>query len=84
MLNLLQILILNLAIIFNENNLDLVRVANHSDLKGGLVTSTVQAENEGRNQFSTGTLSYSHIDNQANHKGSAVGDYKGGERSESG
>lgn len=83
MLNLLQILILNLAIIFNENNLDFVRVAKHSDLKGGLVTSTAQAENEGKNQFSTGTLSYSHIDNQANHKGSAVGvsaagDYKGG------
>ncbi|WP_171023765.1 hemagglutinin repeat-containing protein [Mannheimia varigena] len=60
-----------------------INIANHSALKGGLATSTVQAENEGRNQFSTGTLSYSHIDNQANHKGSAVGvsaagDYKGG------
>ncbi|QTM00724.1 hemagglutinin repeat-containing protein [Mannheimia sp. ZY171111] len=60
-----------------------IHIANHSDLKGGLVTSTAQAENEGRNQFSTGTLSYSHIENHADYKGSAVGvsaagDYKGG------
>ncbi|QTM00733.1 hypothetical protein GM698_03480 [Mannheimia sp. ZY171111] len=60
-----------------------IDIANHSDLKAGLVTSTAQAENEGRNQFSTGTLSYSHIENHADYKGSAVGvsaagDYKGG------
>lgn len=83
MLNLLQILILNLAIIFNENSLAFIRVANHTDVKGGLVTSTDKAESEGKNQFSTGTLSYSHIENQSSHKGSAVGvstagDYKGG------
>ncbi|WHP46734.1 hemagglutinin repeat-containing protein [Mannheimia bovis] len=60
-----------------------IDIANHSDLKAGLVTSTAQAENEGRNQFSTGTLNATNLDNHADYKGSAVGvsaagDYKGG------
>ncbi|MEG9498210.1 hemagglutinin repeat-containing protein [Mannheimia sp. HC-2023] len=50
-----------------------IDIANHSDLQGGLVTSTSKAENEGRKRFSTGTLSYSHLENHADYKSSSVG-----------
>ncbi|WP_406812666.1 hemagglutinin repeat-containing protein [Histophilus somni] len=50
-----------------------IHVGNHTDLKGGLITSTAQAEEQGKNQFSTGTLSYSDIQNHADYNGSAVG-----------
>ncbi|ACA31896.1 filamentous haemagglutinin family outer membrane protein [Histophilus somni 2336] len=50
-----------------------INIAQHTDLKGGLITSTAQAENQGKNQFSTGTLSYSDIQNHADYNGSAVG-----------
>ncbi|MFZ7109952.1 filamentous hemagglutinin, partial [Avibacterium avium] len=50
-----------------------VNVRKHTDLTGGLITSTAQAETEGKNRFETGTLSYSDIENHANYKGSAIG-----------
>ncbi|MEH8067558.1 hypothetical protein, partial [Gallibacterium anatis] len=40
---------------------------------GGLITSTAQAEADGKNSFSTGTLSHSDIENYTNYKGSAFG-----------
>ncbi|MCW9733586.1 hemagglutinin repeat-containing protein [Avibacterium sp. 20-15] len=50
-----------------------IDVRNHTDLKGGLITSTAQGEAEGKNRFETGTLSYSDIQNHADSKGSAFG-----------
>ncbi|MFZ7110022.1 hypothetical protein ACLSYT_11370, partial [Avibacterium avium] len=50
-----------------------IDVRKHTDLKGGLITSTAQAETEGKNRFETGTLSYSDIENHANYSGSAFG-----------
>ncbi|MDD7545924.1 MAG: hypothetical protein SPJ58_11315 [Actinobacillus porcinus] len=41
-----------------------VNVQNHTDLKGGLITSSQTAEDNGKNHFETGTLSYS--DSKAN------------------
>lgn len=49
-----------------------VDIANHTDLTGGLVTSSQKAESEGKNRFSTGTLSHRDIENHAEHKGSAI------------
>ena len=48
---------------------------NHTDLKGGLITSTQKAEDEGKNRFSTGTITHSDIENYSNHnaKGFGVG-----------
>ncbi len=46
---------------------------NHTDLKGALITSTQQAESSGLNQFSTGTLSHSDIENHSSYKGSSIG-----------
>ncbi|WP_245148637.1 hemagglutinin repeat-containing protein [Avibacterium paragallinarum] len=50
-----------------------VNVRKHTDLKGGLITSTAQAEADNKNSFSTGSLSYSDIQNHANTSGSAFG-----------
>ncbi|URL05864.1 hypothetical protein L4F92_07230 [Avibacterium sp. 21-595] len=50
-----------------------IDVRNHTDFKGGLITSTAQAEAEGKNRFETGTLSYSDIQNHSNYSGSAFG-----------
>ena len=50
-----------------------VNVKNHTDLKGALITSTQQAESSGLNQFSTGTLSHSDIENHSSYKGSSIG-----------
>lgn len=50
-----------------------VDIANHTDLTGGLVTSSQKAESEGKNRFSTGTLSSKEIASHAEHKGSAIG-----------
>ena len=50
-----------------------VNVRQHTDLTGGLITSTAQAEADGKNSFSTGTLSHSDIENYTNYKGSAFG-----------
>ena len=46
---------------------------NHTDLKGGLITSTQKAEDEGKNRFSTGSLTYSDIENHSNYSGSSFG-----------
>ena len=46
---------------------------NHTDLKGGLITSTQKAEDEGKNRFSTGTLTHSDIENHSNYSGSSFG-----------
>lgn len=46
---------------------------NHTDLKGGLITSTQKAEDEGKNRFSTGTITHSDIENHSNYSGSSFG-----------
>ena len=46
---------------------------NHKDLKGGLITSTQKAEDEGKNRFSTGSLTHSDIENHSNYSGSSFG-----------
>ena len=46
---------------------------NHTDLKSGLITSTQKAENEGKNRFSTGSLTHSDIENHSNYSGSSFG-----------
>ena len=50
-----------------------VNVQNHTDLKGGLITSSQTAEDNGKNHFETGTLSYSDIWNHADYSGSSFG-----------
>ena len=50
-----------------------VNVKNHTDLKGGIITSTQAAEDAGRNRFSTGTLSASDIQNHADYSASGFG-----------
>ncbi|MEE6113274.1 hemagglutinin repeat-containing protein [Avibacterium paragallinarum] len=50
-----------------------IDVRKHTDLKGGLITSTAQAEVDNKNSFSTGTLSYSDIINYSNHSASGFG-----------
>ena len=50
-----------------------IEVAEHTDLRGGLITSTAAAEAAGHNRFSTGTLSASDLANHAEFKGSSVG-----------
>ena len=52
-----------------------INVNKHTDLKGGLITSTQKAEDEGKNRFSTGTITHSDIENYSSHnaKGFGVG-----------
>ncbi|MFZ7256772.1 hemagglutinin repeat-containing protein [Avibacterium avium] len=50
-----------------------VNVRKHTDLKGGLITSTVQAEELGKNRFETGTLTYADIQNHSNYSASGFG-----------
>ncbi|WP_192844267.1 hemagglutinin repeat-containing protein, partial [Rodentibacter caecimuris] len=50
-----------------------VNVKKHTDLKGALITSMQQAEDEGKNRFSTVTLSHRDIKNQSNYRGSSFG-----------
>ena len=50
-----------------------VNVQNHTDLKGGLITSSQVAEDNGKNRFETGTLSYSDIQNHADYSASGFG-----------
>ena len=47
-----------------------VNVKKHTDLKGGIITSTQAAEDARRNSFSTGTLSASDIQNHADYSAS--------------
>lgn len=50
-----------------------INVQNHTDLKGGLITSSQTAEDNDKNHFETGTLSYSDIQNHADYSGSSFG-----------
>ncbi|HHT7873183.1 two-partner secretion domain-containing protein [Pasteurella multocida] len=50
-----------------------INVNKHTDLKGAIITSTQQAEEEGKNSFSTGSLSHSDIENHSNYSGSSFG-----------
>ncbi|KGQ36596.1 hypothetical protein [Gallibacterium anatis] len=47
-----------------------IDVRKHTDLTSGLITSTAQAEADGKNSFSTGTLSHSDIQNYSNYSAS--------------
>lgn len=50
-----------------------INVNKHTDLKGAIITSTQQAEENGKNQFATGSLSHSDIENHSNYSGSSFG-----------
>ena len=50
-----------------------VNVKNHTDLKGALITSTQKAEADGKNHFSTGSITHSDIENHSNYSGSSFG-----------
>ena len=50
-----------------------INVNKHTDLKGALITSTQKAEADGKNHFSTGSLTHSDIENHSNHSGSSFG-----------
>ena len=50
-----------------------VNVKDHTDLKGGIITSTQAAEDAGRNQMSTGTLTASNIQTHADYDASGFG-----------
>ncbi len=51
-----------------------VTVQNHTDLKGGIITSTQKAQNDGTNAFKTGTIATENLQNHSeyNAKGFAV------------
>ncbi len=42
-----------------------IKVGNHTDLKGGIITSSQSAEDEGKNRFQTATLTHSDIQNHS-------------------
>lgn len=44
-----------------------------TNLKGGLITSNESAEQAGKNRFSTGTLTWSDIDNHSEYEGTGIG-----------
>ncbi|PJG84586.1 hypothetical protein CVP05_10635 [Conservatibacter flavescens] len=50
-----------------------IEVNKHTDLKGGLITSSDKAEAENRNRFSTGTLSHEDVGNHASHSANGFG-----------
>ena len=50
-----------------------IDIHDRTDLKGGLITSSDAAEQAGRNRFSTGTLSWSDIDNRSGYNGNGFG-----------
>ena len=50
-----------------------INVNKHTDLKGALITSTQKAEDDGKNQISTATLSHVDIENHSNYSGSSFG-----------
>lgn len=50
-----------------------IKVGNHTDLKGGIITSTQSAEDKGKNRFSTGTLAGSDIQNYSQYEGKSFG-----------
>ena len=50
-----------------------INVNKHTDLKGALITSTQKAEEDGKNHFSTGSITHSDIENHSNYSGSSFG-----------
>jgi len=50
-----------------------VEVENHTNLIGGIITSTQIAEDDKLNSFSTGTLSYADINNFSRYEGDSIG-----------
>ena len=50
-----------------------INVNKHTDLKGALITSTQKAEADGKNYFSTGSITHSDIENHSNYSGSSFG-----------
>ena len=50
-----------------------IKVGNHTDLKGGIITSSQSAEDEGKNRFQTATLTHSDIQNHSRYKGESFG-----------
>ena len=50
-----------------------INIAQHTDLKGGIITSTQSAEDKGKNRFSTGTLTTSDIKNHSRYEGKSFG-----------
>ena len=50
-----------------------IKVGNHTDLKGGIITSTQSAEDKGKNRFQTATLTHSDIQNHSRYEGESFG-----------
>lgn len=50
-----------------------INVKDHTDLTGGLITSSESAEQAGNNQFSTGTLSWRDLNNHSDYEGNGFG-----------
>lgn len=50
-----------------------VDIRNHTDLKGGTITSTEQAEQDGKNRFATNTLTYQDIHNHSDYSAKGFG-----------
>ncbi|MCG7656599.1 hemagglutinin repeat-containing protein [Neisseriaceae bacterium CCUG 44465] len=50
-----------------------VNVKQHTQLDGGIITSTQSAEGKGKNRFSTATLAHSDIQNHSQYKGESFG-----------
>ncbi|MDO4907522.1 hemagglutinin repeat-containing protein [Neisseria sp.] len=50
-----------------------VNIKGHTDLKGGIITATEAAEQNGRNRFQTATLSRSDIENHSRYQGGSFG-----------
>ncbi|MBG8639244.1 hemagglutinin, partial [Neisseria meningitidis] len=50
-----------------------IKVGNHTDLKGGIITSTQSAGDKGKNRFQTATLTHSDIKNHSQYKGESFG-----------
>nr|WP_240318043.1 hemagglutinin repeat-containing protein [Neisseria lactamica] len=50
-----------------------IKVGNHTDLKGGIITSSQSAEDKGKNRFQTATLTHSDIKNHSQYKGESFG-----------
>ncbi|WP_165011082.1 hypothetical protein [Neisseria yangbaofengii] len=48
-------------------------MANHTDLKGGIITATETAETAGRNRFQTASIGHSDIENHSRYEGDGFG-----------
>nr|WP_198345246.1 hemagglutinin repeat-containing protein [Neisseria weixii] len=50
-----------------------IQIKDNTDLKGALITSSQSAEDNGKNRFATGTLSFSDIQNRSSYDGESFG-----------